>query len=93
MNSHVHIEFEGSMTGSQHSFCALTKGKVCHNGICTSYTQLHDNLWMIYDSLKNRILNGNGSRSFLIPCKAAELADSLIISNLAGMLLSGAGEK
>lgn len=30
---------------------------------------------------------------FLLPCKAAELADSLIITDLGEVLLAGAGEK
>ena len=60
--------------------------------LCILYSavgQFMDDLWF----LKNRIQNGNASRSFLILCKAAELADSLIIPNLAEMLFSSAGEK
>lgn len=94
MNSNVYIDIAESVTRSQRSLCALIKGMDCHSDVSALYIQLLGNLWMIYDSLENRIQNGNASRSFLIPCKAGELVDSLIIiPNLAEMLLSGAGEK
>lgn len=52
------------MTESEHSFCAFTKGMDCHSGIHVSYIQLLNNLWMIYDSLKNQIRNRNASEIF-----------------------------
>lgn len=70
VKNNVHIDIAGTMTRSKHSFCAFIKEMDCHSGICVLYILLLGNLWMIYDSLKNRIENGNASRYFLILCKA-----------------------
>lgn len=68
--------------------CSFQRDGLSQWYLCTLYSAVGQ--FMIPE---NKIQNGNASRSFLLACKAAELADSLIITDLGEVMLAGAGEK